>query len=111
MKLRSLYVVMAGLITAVTALIGVPAVASASPAAAPVAYPATVCSSISVSTTNPALGEKIAVSGTAFRPNALFSDWLLVGYSTAYTHLPLFSLVMDRDIDEGLANLYCCLHM
>ncbi|MCJ1248349.1 putative aminophospholipid-translocase [Trapelia coarctata] len=43
---------------------------------------------------------------TQFQPNALFRDWLLVGYATVYTQLPVFSLVLDRDVDEALANLY-----
>jgi phospholipid-translocating ATPase len=33
-------------------------------------------------------------------------DWLLVGYATIYTLAPVFSLVLDRDVDESLANLY-----
>ena len=41
-----------------------------------------------------------------FQPNALFRDWLLVGYATAYTQLPVFSLVLDRDVDEEVTNLY-----
>jgi phospholipid-translocating ATPase len=41
-----------------------------------------------------------------FKPDALFRDWLIVGYATAYTQLPIFSLVLDRDVDEALANLY-----
>lgn len=41
-----------------------------------------------------------------FEPVALYRDWLLVGYATIYTMMPVFSLVLDRDIDEGLANLY-----
>ena len=41
-----------------------------------------------------------------FQPSALFRDWLIVGYATAYTQIPLFSLVLDRDVDEALANLY-----
>jgi phospholipid-translocating ATPase len=43
---------------------------------------------------------------THFEPNALFRDWLLVGYATVYTQMPVFSLVLDRDVDEKLANLY-----
>ncbi|KAJ4310264.1 putative aminophospholipid-translocase [Neodidymelliopsis sp. IMI 364377] len=43
---------------------------------------------------------------TAFEPNALYRDWLLVGYSTVYTMMPVFSLVLDRDVDESVANLY-----
>jgi len=41
-----------------------------------------------------------------FEPNALYRDWLLVGYATIYTLCPVFSLVLDKDVDEGLANLY-----
>ena len=41
-----------------------------------------------------------------FQPDALFRDWLIVGYATLYTQLPIFSLVLDRDVDEALANLY-----
>ncbi|PSK45221.1 hypothetical protein B9Z65_2361 [Elsinoe australis] len=41
-----------------------------------------------------------------FEPMALYRDWLLVGYATVYTMMPVFSLVLDRDVDEGLANLY-----
>ncbi|KAF2397067.1 phospholipid-translocating P-type ATPase [Trichodelitschia bisporula] len=41
-----------------------------------------------------------------FAPNALYRDWLLVGYATIYTLAPVFSLVLDRDVDESLANLY-----
>jgi phospholipid-translocating ATPase len=41
-----------------------------------------------------------------FEPNALYKDWLLVGYSTVYTMAPVFSLVLDRDVDESVANLY-----
>ncbi|KAF1810239.1 phospholipid-translocating P-type ATPase-like protein [Eremomyces bilateralis CBS 781.70] len=43
---------------------------------------------------------------SAFEPIALFKDWLLVGYATVYTMVPVFSLVLDRDVDEGVANLY-----
>lgn len=41
-----------------------------------------------------------------FEPVALYRDWLLVGYATVYTMAPVFSLVLDRDVDEGLAKLY-----
>ncbi|EME85641.1 uncharacterized protein MYCFIDRAFT_161290 [Pseudocercospora fijiensis CIRAD86] len=41
-----------------------------------------------------------------FEPIALYRDWLLVGYATVYTMAPVFSLVLDKDVDEGLANLY-----
>ncbi|KAF2865565.1 hypothetical protein BDV95DRAFT_506767 [Massariosphaeria phaeospora] len=43
---------------------------------------------------------------SAYEPNALYKDWLLVGYSTVYTMAPVFSLVLDRDVDESVANLY-----
>jgi len=43
---------------------------------------------------------------THFEPHALYRDWLLVGYATVYTMAPVFSLVLDKDVDEGLANLY-----
>ncbi|MCJ1299722.1 putative aminophospholipid-translocase [Hypocenomyce scalaris] len=43
---------------------------------------------------------------TSFEPHALYRDWLLVGYATVYTMAPVFSLVLDKDVDEGLANLY-----
>lgn len=38
--------------------------------------------------------------------NAPSQDWLLVGYATAYTALPVFSLVLDRDVSPHLAHLY-----
>ncbi|KAL7275997.1 putative aminophospholipid-translocase [Rhizina undulata] len=41
-----------------------------------------------------------------FEPIALYQGWLLVGYATLYTMAPVFSLVLDRDVDEQLANLY-----
>lgn len=41
-----------------------------------------------------------------FEPEGLYKDWLLVGYATVYTMAPVFSLVLDRDVDEGVANLY-----
>ena len=43
---------------------------------------------------------------THFEPHALYRDWLLVGYATVYTMAPVFSLVLDKDVDEALANLY-----
>ena len=30
----------------------------------------------------------------------------MVGYATLYTMIPVFSLVLDRDVDENLALLY-----
>ena len=41
-----------------------------------------------------------------FEPIALYQGWLLVGYATLYTMAPVFSLVLDKDVDEQLANLY-----
>ncbi|KAL5339720.1 hypothetical protein BJX70DRAFT_362979 [Aspergillus crustosus] len=41
-----------------------------------------------------------------FDPKGLFINWLMVGYATVYTNAPVFSLVLDRDVDEQLANLY-----
>jgi len=43
---------------------------------------------------------------TKFEPHALYRDWLLVGYATVYTMAPVFSLVLDKDVDENVANLY-----
>jgi phospholipid-translocating ATPase len=52
------------------------------------------------------VAQTVYSASSAFEPNALFRDWLLVGYATMYTQLPVFSLVLDRDVDEQLANLY-----
>ncbi|KAI1328753.1 phospholipid-translocating P-type ATPase [Xylariaceae sp. FL0255] len=41
-----------------------------------------------------------------FEPEGLYKDWLLVGYATVYTAAPVLSLVLDKDVDEKLANLY-----
>ncbi|KAI9832743.1 MAG: putative aminophospholipid-translocase [Phylliscum demangeonii] len=41
-----------------------------------------------------------------FEPIALYKNWLWVGYATVYTMSPVFSLVLDRDVDERLAKLY-----
>lgn len=30
----------------------------------------------------------------------------MVGYATVYTAAPVLSLVLDKDVDENLANLY-----
>src|SRR5687768_15525079 len=38
--------------------------------------------------------------------NSFIQDWLLVGYATIYTAAPVLSLVLDKDVDENLANLY-----
>ncbi|KAF3771007.1 hypothetical protein M406DRAFT_97023 [Cryphonectria parasitica EP155] len=41
-----------------------------------------------------------------FEPEGLYKDWLLVGYATVYTAAPVFSLTLDKDVDEELATLY-----
>ncbi|KAK3403509.1 hypothetical protein B0T20DRAFT_27959 [Sordaria brevicollis] len=41
-----------------------------------------------------------------FEPEGLYKDWLMVGYATVYTAMPVLSLVLDKDVDEDLANLY-----
>lgn len=41
-----------------------------------------------------------------FAPIALYQGWLMVGYATAYTMMPVFSLVLDRDVYAVVALLY-----
>ncbi|KZP33190.1 phospholipid-translocating P-type ATPase [Athelia psychrophila] len=41
-----------------------------------------------------------------FAPIALYQGWLMAGYATIYTMAPVFSLVLDRDVNEDLALLY-----
>ncbi|KAH6611334.1 hypothetical protein Trco_001354 [Trichoderma cornu-damae] len=41
-----------------------------------------------------------------FEPEGLYKNWLMVGYATVYTAAPVLSLVLDKDVDEDLANLY-----
>ncbi|RXK40705.1 phospholipid-translocating ATPase [Tremella mesenterica] len=41
-----------------------------------------------------------------FAPIALYQGWLQVGYATVYTMAPVFSLVLDKDVNEDLALLY-----
>jgi len=41
-----------------------------------------------------------------FAPIALYQGWLMVGYATFYTMAPVFSLVLDRDVNEDMALLY-----
>lgn len=36
----------------------------------------------------------------------LFDGWLMVGYATFYTSLPVFTLVLDEDVDESKVFLY-----
>ncbi|KAF8462129.1 hypothetical protein BDZ91DRAFT_735203 [Kalaharituber pfeilii] len=44
--------------------------------------------------------------GSRFEPVALYQGWLLVGYATMYTMAPVFSLVVDRDVNERVARMY-----
>ena len=41
-----------------------------------------------------------------FAPIALYQGYLMAGYATVYTMAPVFSLVLDRDVNEDLALLY-----
>ncbi|SCU81654.1 LANO_0B03796g1_1 [Lachancea nothofagi CBS 11611] len=41
-----------------------------------------------------------------FEPIALYQGWLMVGYATCYTMAPVFSLTLDRDIDQSLTKTY-----
>lgn len=41
-----------------------------------------------------------------FAPIALYQGWLQVGYATVYTMAPVFSLVLDKDVNEDVALLY-----
>lgn len=41
-----------------------------------------------------------------FAPIALYQGWLMVGYATAFTMAPVFSLVLDRDVNEEVALVY-----
>ena len=41
-----------------------------------------------------------------FAPIALYQGWLMVGYATAYTMAPVFSLVLDRDVNAEVAMVY-----
>jgi phospholipid-translocating ATPase len=41
-----------------------------------------------------------------FAPIALYQGWLMVGYATLYTMAPVFSLVLDMDVNEEIALLY-----
>lgn len=41
-----------------------------------------------------------------FEPLTLYNGWLMVGYATFYTMAPIFSLVLDCDVDEYLTKLY-----
>eukprot|EP00301_Raphidiophrys_heterophryoidea_P010073 c15114_g1_i1.p1 GENE.c15114_g1_i1~~c15114_g1_i1.p1 ORF type:complete len:629 (-),score=118.38 c15114_g1_i1:48-1859(-) len=41
-----------------------------------------------------------------YSPIPLFTGWLMVGYATLYTMLPVFSLVLDQDVDDSMAFVY-----
>lgn len=41
-----------------------------------------------------------------FEPLALYKGFLMVGYSTIYTMMPVFSLTLDCDVNENLTKLY-----
>ena len=41
-----------------------------------------------------------------FAPIALYQGWLMIGYATIYTMAPVFSLVLDTDVNEDLALIY-----
>ena len=41
-----------------------------------------------------------------FNTIAIYSGWLVVGYSTLYTMFPVFSLVFDEDVDSDTAFMY-----
>ncbi|KAK9451916.1 uncharacterized protein V1518DRAFT_409895 [Limtongia smithiae] len=43
---------------------------------------------------------------SSFEPLALYQGLLLVGYATIYTMMPVFSMVLDRDVNEDVAELY-----
>src|SRR5690606_36634465 len=43
---------------------------------------------------------------SSYEPIGLYQGWLLVGYASLYTMFPVFSLVLDKDVDENLAALY-----
>ncbi|CDK25006.1 unnamed protein product [Kuraishia capsulata CBS 1993] len=43
---------------------------------------------------------------SSFEPLALYQGWLMVGYATSYTMAPVFSLALDCDVNESVANLY-----
>lgn len=53
-----------------------------------------------------AVCQTVFSAGFMFRPDALFRDWLLVGYATVYTMMPVFSLTLDTDIPVELSHLY-----
>lgn len=52
------------------------------------------------------LASKVFSAIFFFAPIALYQGWLQVGYATVYTMAPVFSLVLDRDVNEDVALLY-----
>ncbi|KAL0211785.1 hypothetical protein RCL1_005411 [Eukaryota sp. TZLM3-RCL] len=41
-----------------------------------------------------------------YSPLTLFNGWLLIGYSTYYTMFPVFSLILDEDVDRNAVITY-----
>lgn len=41
-----------------------------------------------------------------FEPLALYQGFLMVGYATIYTMMPVFSLTLDCDVNENLTKIY-----
>jgi len=41
-----------------------------------------------------------------FSTIALYTGWLMVGYTTVYTMAPVFSLILDEDVSERHVLLY-----
>eukprot|EP00298_Acanthocystis_sp_HF-20_P010785 c19046_g1_i1.p1 GENE.c19046_g1_i1~~c19046_g1_i1.p1 ORF type:complete len:877 (+),score=420.26 c19046_g1_i1:85-2715(+) len=41
-----------------------------------------------------------------YAPIPLFTGWLMVGYATVYTMLPVFSLVLDKDVTDEAVFIY-----
>jgi len=41
-----------------------------------------------------------------FAPVPIYQGWLMVGYATYYTMMPVFSLVLDEDVTEKMSETY-----
>eukprot|EP00698_Gefionella_okellyi_P009663 TRINITY_DN2476_c0_g1_i3.p1 TRINITY_DN2476_c0_g1~~TRINITY_DN2476_c0_g1_i3.p1 ORF type:complete len:1081 (+),score=133.21 TRINITY_DN2476_c0_g1_i3:72-3314(+) len=41
-----------------------------------------------------------------FSTTAIYTGWLMVGYTTVYTMAPVFSLILDEDVNENLVFRY-----
>ena len=41
-----------------------------------------------------------------FAPVAIYSGWLMVGYTSLYTMLPVLSLLLDEDVSAETALTY-----